>query len=102
MRAVTSGAPVAPVSGTGSAAGGQVRITLSAGSLEYCEVDPDWVANESQQEIEAALADALGAARSDLHDQQRRQRGPAIDALVNEALAAVSALCSGNSQTKGQ
>jgi hypothetical protein len=57
---------VPPARGVGSTGFGKLRLTVSAGGLETCAADPDWVSQRGGEELTEALAAALAAAIDDL------------------------------------
>jgi hypothetical protein len=84
--------PPAPASGTGSAAGGRLTITLAGNGALSCTAEPQWVSRQSPAALMSALNEALHAARADL----ARQHPPAaattgrLDGLLDEAFALLS------------
>lgn len=59
------------VSGTGSAAGGKLVITLSTTGLTSCTADGRWVAEQTAARLMNALSEALAEAMALLSDPRR-------------------------------
>jgi hypothetical protein len=84
-RAALHDAP-RPGGHTGSAQGGRLALTLTAGAVT-CVADPRWVAGRTAGELTGALAEALHLLHA-ARDADRRT----LDALLTEAMAALTAL----------
>ncbi|WP_146241194.1 hypothetical protein [Actinokineospora spheciospongiae] len=76
-----------PATGTGSAAGGKVTLTLSPSALVSCTADPAWVSRQTATMLTNALLEALAAARASL-----REAAPAPESPLNDLLSEVFAI----------
>jgi hypothetical protein len=85
--------PPAAASGTGSAAGGRLTVTLAGNGALSCTAEPQWVSRQSPAALMSALNEALHEARADLERQPAAAPPPAttrLDGLLDEALAALA------------
>lgn len=88
----TRGKPTAPLSGTGTAAGGALVVTVGQQGLTSFDVDSAWAALRAGFAISVAAGSALGAARSDLARAIGDSPGGVADGLLAEAMARLTAL----------
>lgn len=97
-RAATTPA-TAPATATGGV-GTQVTVTLGAGGLVGCEVDPRWAAQQSGVALSTVLTQALGEAARALAagDARRREQ----DTLLAEAFAHLRGLAPATGGTTGE
>lgn len=87
--------PPQPPVGTGTAANGAVRITLTAGSLSSCVIDERWADGRSTLQVTLALQQALDGARTSLvnaQDEPPAATDDSLDDLLAEAMAHLSAI----------
>lgn len=77
---------------TGHTRRGEVAITLSAGRLVSCEVDPDWAARQTAARLTEALRAALAEAREKLAaggSAEAGEVGPRLNELLLELSASI-------------
>lgn len=80
--------PQQSASGSGSADGGRLTITLSKTGLTSCTADPRWVSNQTAARLMNALSEALTAAKDDLANKPENSESTnSLDHLLAEAMA---------------
>ena len=88
-------APPAMPTGTGSDGTGRLMLTLSAAGVESCIAPAHWLSCQHADDLTAALARALAAARADLGTAQAGQGGASepdarLHRVLDELFAAVA------------
>jgi DNA-binding protein YbaB len=75
-------------SGSGSAAGGKLTVTINTTGLTSCTADHKWVSRQTAALLMNELGAALAAARADLQTQsQRTEPATEMDRLIAESLS---------------
>jgi hypothetical protein len=80
--------PPQPDSGSGTAGGGRLVVTLSGAGLTSCTADPRWVADQTAPRLTTALDRALSEALQDLANKPEKPPPTAeLDGLLTEVMA---------------
>jgi hypothetical protein len=80
--------PPQPASGSGTAGGRRLLVTLSKAGLISCTADPRWVAAQTAPRLTTALDRALSEARQDLANKpEEPSPGAGLDGLLTEIMA---------------
>ncbi|PYC73898.1 hypothetical protein C7C45_06070 [Micromonospora arborensis] len=92
LKATRDQAAAPPVTVTGWDGDRAVSITLTPGGLQGCTINPRWALRQGASALNAALREALRAARAAIEEHAARRRAEAqgLDDLAREALATLA------------
>jgi DNA-binding protein YbaB len=102
LTSVRGQAAAGPAACVGSSAGGNISLVLSPAGLQACSVSPEWLSQQDVRSLNAALDQALSAAREELNERMSRRRSGDLDDLASEALAALKHIRTVSEEPKGR